>query len=288
MKIIIPIYSMRSHQTNMYSILKDGNFKLHICRMDREKDFLVIPDNCADYQEFINLQLIKEENIIKAKYSENAYLTRKEFWKNNKFDSSNFREFELVTDITGYNGDLKFYNNFNITKDPNIERNYIDEFINIDIESILKAENTTVLNNSQKDYLLSLNPNLKIEVNQKVISKDYFNKVGIEKFDLPKFDIFFPFRISDNAYKFEETVLNNQNKIFLITDPNDSYKNNFNNVFVKKLTKKQYYYILSTKPTIIYNENPEKIFHPGLADFIYFDCNIISDYKMPKLKNIKI
>ena len=43
---------MRSYETGDYSILKDGNWKLHINRMNWDKDVLVVPDRCSDLEEF--------------------------------------------------------------------------------------------------------------------------------------------------------------------------------------------------------------------------------------------
>lgn len=286
--IIIPIYSMRSYETGKYSILKDGNFKLHINRMDWNKDYLVVPHNISDLDEFLDLDIIPSSQLIFGEYGENAYDTRKNFWHSNDI---NFEAlgFDVVTDITGFPYDNNFINNFNITKDPNNPRWYIDEFIDKDIDSIQRAENTFVLNQGQKDYLLSLDPTLKIQVSQKVIRKEYFEKVKMDPPALDfKVDIFFPFRISDPAYKFTEVVENNPEKTILITDPNDSYTENYSNVIKKRFTKREYYGIIYTRPKIIYNENPEKIFHPGLADFIYFGCDIECPFTLPKLEDVLI
>ena len=285
-KIIIPIYSMRSYETGEYSILKDGNFKLHINRMDWDNDYLVVPNKISDLDEFLDLDIISERQLMFADYGENAYDTRKNFWKNNKWPS--MLAFDVVTDITGFPYKNNFVNNFNITKDPEVSRWYIDEFIYSDINSIRKAKNTFVLNQGQKDYLLSIDPKLNIKVSQKVIRKEYFDKVGIEVPELEDFDIFFPFRISDPAYKFTEVVENNPEKTILITDPNDSYTENYSNIIKKRFTKRQYYGIISTRPKIIYNENPNKIFHPGLADFIYFGCDIECPYTLPTLEDVLI
>jgi hypothetical protein len=287
-KLIVPIYSMRSYKTGKYSILKDGNFKLQINRMDWSKDILIIPENTSDLDEFIDLDILPIDQIKTAVYGENAYETRKMFWIKNQ-EKLDWYGLPIVTDITGYTGKNSFVNNFNITKDPEVSRFYIDEFIDIDVESIKRAENTTVLNHGQKEYLLSLDSTLNIEVNQKVISKQYFDKVGIEyPFPSPSFDIFFPFRLSDSAYKFEETVFKHEQETILITDPNDSYQDQFKNVIKKRFTKREFYGIISTRPRIIYNENPNKIFHPGLADFIYFGCDIECPYSLPRLKDVLI
>lgn len=291
--LIVPIYSMRSYTDNTYSILKDGNAKLHFNRLDYD-DYITIPENTADFLEFVSLDLINPDHIIKVKYGENALETRKIFWQLNQdfLDSFNL---EIITDITGYTGKHKFYNNFNVSKLLEYPREYVDQFFESDISSIRTGEHTTVLNQCQKDYIVELYLELdtKISVNQKVVSKNYFHKVGIDPF----FDflftnnkniIFFPFRISDPCYKFDEVIEKYSNHIIVITDPNNSYSSNYSNVILIKPNKKQYYGILSNRPTIIYNENPDKIFHPGLADFIYFGCTIISDHNIPKIQDVLI
>ena len=146
---------MRSYDTGLYSILKDGNFKLHISRMDYENDIIVIPSNASDIDEFLALGLTK--NHILVEYPKNAYESRKIFWDKYEhfIDSHNM---EVLTDITGYNGMMPFSNNFNITKDPNTPRWYIDEFIESDLDSIRRGKKTTVLNQYQKDYLVSIDP----------------------------------------------------------------------------------------------------------------------------------
>lgn len=282
--LVVPIYSMRSYETGQYSILKDGNFKLHINRMDWDNDYLVVPNNCSDLEEFKSLNIINEDRIIEAQYGKNAYETRGTFWQNNNFDEYNAT---IVTDLPRYKGKNKFINNFNITKDPNNPRWFIDEFIEDDIEAVNNAEKTYVLNQDQKDYLEQCGAKGKIEVNTKVVSKKYFDKVGIEKRLLPHFDIFFPFRLSDPAYKWNE--VKNLNKTILITDPNDSWDGTGKaNIFKNKFTKRQYYGIINSKPKVLYNEDPSKIFHPGLADFIYFGCDIESPYKIPTLEEVLI
>lgn len=291
MKLVIPIYSMRSYETGLYSILKDGNFKLHINRIENN-DILVIPSNSSDKEEFLSLGL--HSNIIEVEYFSNAEENRKKFWSKYQqyFDSFNL---SILTDITGYTGNQDLYNNFNITYNPKIIRPYIDKFFDVDTLSVLKSIKTTVLNHNQKDSFidnnyqeLSIYLKSKLEVNQKVISKRYFDLVGTKQINIPKFDIFFPFRLTDKAYKFEKTVEKYKDKIILITDPNSSYSANYENVKVIKPTKPEYYYILSKRPTIIYNEDPELVFHPGVADFIYFKCNIVSEYKIPTLKEVLI
>ena len=290
-KLIVPIYSMRSYETGKYSILKDGNFKLQINRMNWDYDLLVVPTNIADLDEFLDLGILPMSQIISAEYGENAYETRKIFWNKNQADLD-VLGLPIVTDITGYTGDNELINNFNITKDPEVSRPYIDEFIYSDVNSIRRAEMTYVLNEGQKEYLHSIDPDLSITVSQKVITKKYFDRVGVEHpWPIPEFDIFFPFRLTDRAYKFEETVAKHADQTILITDPNDTYDgfgDGFSNVIKKRFTKRQYYGIIDTKPKIIYNENPNKVFHPGLADFIYFGCDIECPYTIPTLEDVLI
>ena len=288
-KLIIPIYSMRSYDTGKYSILKDGNFKLQINRMNWDDDVIVVPEDSSDLDEFLDLGIVDKHQVIKAKYGENAYETRKMFWRSNQKTLDTLR-MDIVTDITGYNGTNNFINNFNISADPKNPRWYIDEFLYHDIDAIKLADKTYVLNHSQKKFLVSCDPNLedKIEVSTKVITKKYFDKVGTEKIALPDFDVFWPFRISDPCYRFDDTIQNNSTKTFLITDPNDSYNAKYPNVIKKRFTKRQFYGIIEGRPEIIYNENPNMVFHPGLADFLYFGCPITSDYHIPTLEEVLI
>lgn len=287
-KLIVPIYSMRSYETGKYSILKDGNFKLQINRMNWDHDILIIPKNTSDLDEFLDLGILPFDQVKTAEYGENAYETRKIFWKKNQAYLDAYG-LPIVTDITGYTGNNELINNFNITKDPEVSRWYIDEFIDIDVESCKRAKKTYVLNEGQRDYLLSIDPDLNVEVNTKVISKRYFDQVGVQQpWPMPEFDIFFPFRLTDPAYSFEQVVFQNEGSTILVTDPNDSYKNQFGNVTKKRFTKREYYGIIYTRPKIIYNENPNKVFHPGLADFIYFGCDIECPYTLPTLEDVLI
>ncbi|MFK5882829.1 MAG: hypothetical protein QM489_00660 [Candidatus Izemoplasma sp.] len=270
---------------------------MHLCRMDLDNDYLVIPDRVADLQEFLDLKLIDECRIIKARYGLNTVDTRVGFWSQNTrlIDNIVGSDIPLITDITGYAGDRTYSNNFNITKLEHLDRPYIDDFYATDVLSILHADKTTVLNRCQKDYILQHSPEVsssKIEVNQKVISKKYFDLVGLDfnlDFKIGKNDIFFPFRLTDRAYKFEEVIDTYTDCNIFITDPNESFskfRNPPSNIKLIKPNKREYYGILFNQPKIVYNENPQEVFHPGLADFIYFNCDIICPYEIPKLKEV--
>ena len=83
-------------------------------------------------------------------------------------------------------------------------------------------------------------------------------------------------------------LLKYEKEKILITDPNASYQDQFKNVIKKRFRKREFYGIISTRPRIIYNENPNKIFHPGLADFIYFGCDVECPYTLPSLEDVLI
>lgn len=291
MRLVIPIYSMRSHKTGKYHLLKDGNFKLHINRL-KDDDVLALPSNMGDLKEILELGLLDLGRIKFFNYGENAYDTRKNFWKRNLSFVESLK-MKVLTDITGYPGDLELENNFNITRIPELSRPYVDEFWESDLDSIEKSTRTTVLNEIQKKYIVEERPHLeeKVIVDQRVISKEYFDKIGLEEFkDLPTENfVFFPFRISDKAYKFDRLLeMTNKNTTILITDPNDSYQDMRRNVKIIKPNKRQYYWILSQRPNVVYYENPNLVFHPGLADFLYFKCNLWCPYEHPTLEDVII
>lgn len=293
MNLVIPIYSMRSYKTGKYSLLKDGNLQLHLNRY-QDGDIICVPlkETCEDLEEL--KQFFPYIHFQEIYYYENAYSTRKNFWAKNLWGVEQLMDFygttHIVTDITGYSGKFPFFNNFNITMDPKIERPYIDEFIYTDVESVNNSVYTTVLNECQKDVLVKYgaDPEL-IYVNQRVVKpgvpEAYLDRLGPTKID----GVFFPFRISDKCYDFEG-VYNScyeQGVNLIVTDPNDTLVPEVYTLCrLIKPSKQEYYSILSSKPVIDYRENPEKVFHPGLAEFIYFGCKIISDYNIPSIEQI--
>lgn len=295
MNLIVPMYSMRSYKTGKYSLLKDGNLQLHLNR-HQKGDVIVIPHSlqCEDSEELQEYfpDIIFEELC----YQENAYKSRKTFWEYNTFMVDSLANFyncdAIVSDITGYKGTFPVFFNFNITKDPKHPREYIDEFIQEDVDSVNRSIYTTVLNKCQKDVLVSHGAlSDKIIVTQEVITpgvpEGYM--IGSEnQYDWNN-KVFFPFRISDSCYNFDYvyTYCDYRKLKLVITDPNDTWdKTKYPNCELLKLSKSDYYYVLASKPTIIYNENPEKVFHPGLAEFIYFKCNIICNNALPKYEDI--
>lgn len=295
MNLIVPMYSMRSYKTGKYSLLKDGNLQLHLNR-HQKGDVIVIPHSlqCEDSEELQEYfpDIIFEEAV----YQENAYKSRKTFWEYNTFMVDSLANFyncdAVVSDITGYKGAFPVFFNFNITKDPKHPREYIDEFIQEDVDSVNRSIYTTVLNKCQKDVLVSHGAlSDKIIVTQEVITPgvpEKFMQQSCIDFDW-KNTIFFPFRISDKCYDFDYVyhTCKMYDLKLVITDPNDSWdKEKYPDCELLKLNKSEYYHALKAKPNIIYEENPEKVFHPGLAEFIYFKCNVQCIYALPTYEDI--
>lgn len=293
----VPIFSMRSYETGEYAVLKDGNFQLHLHRAT-PGDIITCPKNSSDIDEC--RRLFPEFEFVPLNYRENAYSTRKYFWNENQFVVDSLVDYYdcygVITDITGYDGEHDVFFNFNITKDPSVPRSYIDEFIDIDVESVNRSVWTKVLNQCQKDVLVAHGAKAEyIFVDTRVIRPSV-----MERFvkDTPTFvlndTIFHPFRISDKCYRFEQVVecaIKSRLKL-VITDPNDTFDRNHYPeeavIHVNKVSKLDYYSILKGQPRIVYFEDPEKVFHPGLAEFIYFNAFIASPYNIPTRESILI
>lgn len=295
-KFIVPIYSMRSYVDNKYAVLKDGNLQLHLNRAN-EGDIIAVPVESSDLEELE--ELFPEFKFVPLHYRINAYETRKYFWTENQFVVDSLVDYfdcdELITDITGYRGEHSVLFNFNITMDPNVVRSYIDEFIEIDVESVNFSRYTTVLNDSQKATLVryGAEPD-NIIVTTKVIRPSVIERyaAGLEPIVLD--GIFHPFRISDPCYKFEDVLqhcIDTDNTLY-ITDPNNSFDRKkysiLGNISEIGLSKREYYQVLKSKPEIVYLEDPEEVFHPGLAEFIYFNALINSPYNIPTYDDVVI
>lgn len=302
MNLHVPIYSMRSYETGLYDVSKDGNFQLHLSRMQSD-DLILVPYNSIGIETFIETGYLKKEQVVIMNcYGSNAYETRKLFVSNILLGAAvEFRTLQhlklncirgnldaIVTDITGFHGAKDVFFNFNITKDPNNPKYYIDEFIESDLKSIERSIFTTVLNQNQKDYLVSLGANPdKIKVCHKVINRSllslYENDPGFK--EQPIDGIFFPFRLTDSCYKFDEAIkyasLYNLN--LYVTDPNQSLSDDtlLQNCTIVKLdnvTKTSFYSILKSRPKVCYYENPSRCYHPGLAELIHYNIEFISRY----------
>jgi hypothetical protein len=230
-------------------------------------------------------------------YGKNAVETRKTFWKANQefFYDQDILDYDLIiTDITGYAGtmsyDLPFINNFNVTKLPELNRPYIDEFFEKDLESMEKALFTTVINPRQREYILSVAPHLKDKVfaYTKLAHYSFMPVDHRTRIYTPSETILWPFRISDKAYKFEEFVkvycesgLYRKYKL-VITDPNKTFKMEMipdeckDYVFVVSPTKEEYYKMLADKPVVVMLDDIDTVLHPGTIEFMHYGVKLIT------------
>lgn len=293
MKVLwLPIFSMRSYETGQYSILKDGNFQLTLARAfasDFTSITIGIPNDASDAEELLKKY---EYEIAGGKiafvpftYGENAVETRRAFWNaNHTVLGVAATEFDLlITDITGYTGDLPMICNFNITKLPELERPYIDAFFETDLDSIERSLFTTVLNPRQREYILEVRPELisKVIVNTKCAS-EYFLPKHVVRMSENNRIIFWPFRISDKAYKwaefceaFEDLGMADDFEV-IVTDPNDSLVNLPKWASKVKPTKDEYYLILAGKPIIVMLDDIDTVLHPGTIEFFHYGCPVIA------------
>ena len=290
---------MRSYATGKYSILKDGNFQLTMARV-RASDFdsihVAVPSDSSDYLEACAMFADARVELTMLEYGENALGTREYFWFLNN-DELKFvaDEYDLViSDINGFPGSTPVIYNFNITKIPELARPYIDKFFQDDLTSIRQSLFTTVLNPRQRDYILECAPDLlpKIHAHTKCAHSDFL-PWSRRKYDEgvlpalfqnpPKRIIFWPFRLSDQSYRWTEFLqymvdheLGDKFTV-VITDPNESLNGELPS-FVKQFTptKEEYYKILGEQPIVVMLDDINKVLHPGTIEFFYYGCPTIA------------
>lgn len=286
--LFCPIFSMRSYKTGKYSILKDGNFQLTMSRVlasDFDTIMVTVPNDASDFQETLErFKANKNVYFVKAKYGENAAQTRTTFWEQNEHFETMFVDV-LITDITGYPGKIPVIYNFNITKLPELNRPYIDEVFDKDLDSIQQSLFTTVLNPRQREYILECRPDLanKVQVYLKCANETLLPTGETPLYMLDSMTIFWPFRISDKAYKwvefiqaFEEQNLQEHGWQIMITDPNQSSQNLPKYVTVLEPTKEQYYRILEGRPIVVMLDEIDTVLHPGTIELMYYGCKVIT------------
>ncbi|UNI74757.1 hypothetical protein ABNavy97_073 [Acinetobacter phage AB-Navy97] len=303
-RMIVPIFSMRSYATREYAVLKDGNFQLHLHRAQKG-DLIAVPFNISDKSELEFL--FPDFNFVQFHYGTNAEETRQWFWYWNESNVDEIMRINnidvLITDVTGYNGVHEFIFNANISKVPGLDRPYIDKWWESDLETARQSIKVFVLNESQRAEFIAHGIDAdKIVMSQKVVNPDVIARY-IKNIDdtqhMGSNIVFFPFRLSDKCYRFMDVVKDcaETGNMLIITDPNDTYadfKDQIAELYPDvtimdvKMSKIAYYITLSQRPTIIYNENPQNVFHPGLGELIYFDANIISEYIMPSYDEVVI
>jgi len=296
----IPIFSMRSHETGKYSILKDGNFQLTMARVlasNFDQVVVAVPVGAADFDEV--LERFKDHtrvSFVCLEYGLNAVETRERFWELNAdmiWALDRLSDF-VITDITGYNGEKPFANNFNITKLPELDRPYIDRFFESDLNSIERGAFTTVLNPRQREYILEVRPDLvdKVFVNTKCVHASMLPKIDPpHKTEAERQKIFWPFRISDKAYKFDQFIdvfdeLNLSGRGWTIetTDPNDSMKHERAYIGKMKPTKSEYYELLAKRPVVVMLDDIDTVLHPGTIEFFHYGCPVVT-YNADLIRN---
>jgi hypothetical protein len=285
----IPIFSMRSYETGEYSALKDGNFQLTMSRVlasNFDRVFVAVPEDTSDLDELA--ERFKDHPHVyftQMKYGANAVATRDFFWIANTelLKSLEVNVDVVISDVTGYTGLKPVVYNFNITKLPELNRPYIDRFFEADLKSIEQSLFTTVINPRQREYILEVRPDLldRVIVNTKCAHTDLLPK--FPKTKPPEKLIFWPFRISDKAYQweqflaaFEEQGLHEDGYVILCTDPNDTLECDKPFVMKKKLTKEQYYRILASQPIVVMLDDIDTVLHPGTIEFFHYACPVIT------------
>lgn len=294
MKVLwVPIFSMRSYVDGKYAILKDGNFQLTMARIfacNFGPVTIAVPSESSDFDEVVErFKHVRDITFLKVRYGTNAVDTRETFWEMNypwvraRYELDGAWDL-LITDITGYPGKFPVIYNFNITKLPELDRPYIDKFFEQDLKSIEQSLFTTVLNPRQREYILEVRPDLmnKVIVHTKCVHQDLIPRSDVPIWPFSDKVIFWPFRISDAAYKWEEFVetfiqygLDDSYQI-IVTDPNDTLKNEPWFVTKIKPTKEEYYRLLDSRPTVVMLDDIDTVLHPGTVEFFAYNCPVIT------------
>lgn len=291
--LFIPMVSMRSYKTGAYTLLKDGNLQLMMARITHAPiaagSFLALPHDAEDTEEFIRHFKLAELGIqvMLFNYGKNAADTRKNFWMLNEFAVLKLEELVdvvVVDQIHSYPGKKPVIYNFNITKLPELDRPYVDCFFEQELKSMQSAAFSTVLNPAQRSHILSQCPDLvnTVFTYTKCASAQLLPRVD-NVIPLDENCIFWPFRLSDSAYKFTEVLelfdadeeLRTKYKI-VVTDPNESLKIDRPYLVKIKLTKDEYYALLNTKPTVIMLDDIDLVLHPGTIEFFHYGCPVIT------------
>lgn len=294
--VIVQQVSMRSYKTGEYNFHLDGNINLTLHRLflTGVTNFTwVLPDKFSK----IGLQYLKQVldtfnincNFVFIPYGKNAYENRKvvpiSFNNLNQFDLKFYNKY-IVSDFCAIPADLY---TFNISKVPGLDRAYIDEFIELQQKAANRAP-VIVLNDNQKQLLdgniitqnYILDEDLLVHIFNNSLSSAY-TKLLINIFNNhDKGFVFFPFRISDKAYKFEKVLeyCKTTNKRLLVTDVNDSlneeskYIINLSKLFDTFDKKKLYFTILYLARffdiKVICYEDIFEVMHQAPIELAYF------------------
>ena len=319
--VIVQQVSMRSYKTGEYNFHLDGNINLTLHRlvMTGVKKFTwILPKNHSkigiEYLYKILSNLGIKCKFIFIDYGKNAYENRKVVPKSfNALDKFSFNIYNkyIISDFCGIEANLY---TFNISKVPGLDRWYIDEFIEYQQKAADKAP-VIVLNENQKE-LLSGN----IIVQDKIMSNKLLDmqfalncnwqyKRALIK-TLKQYNtnfisaVFFPFRISDPAYRFNDVLeyCKKYDKYLITTDVNDSAPDDKCIINLSHLEdkKKTYFSLIALYLTqefpldleVICYDNIFEVMHQAPIELAYFLKNkfylINNGDIIPHIKIIKL
>ena len=300
--LFIPIYSMRSYETGLYNLAADGNMARIVSKLlevNFSKATILYPSNSINFYEATKALKWKDniEWIPCNAYGKNAKETRDNYepFIDVLLEKGLLRNTDCIVcepnyllkwliSRSAYENELIYWCVASITSE--VCPWFVEAYANLD-KAIAKVVPTAVCTQTQVEAL--------------------GNKAFIEPIYEPEyFDydiIFFPFRLSDKSYRFEEfknivTQLYEELdlkgadtfKVFY-TDPNESYKEKLDpNIFVKVPSDKPVYLsILKSKPIIPYFEDSRNMEHISINEFLYYNCRIIAfeNKRFDNNKNVK-
>ena len=291
--LFVPVYSMRSHKTNLYNLQNDGNFARVMYKIKKSKCSATV---LIPYRN----SLTKSSEAILDYYSKNYNITfiESEFYGTSAYETrsnTNLLDYELCNKtflstfdyfIIEPNFLPKTLNNWldiNTNKiiywcpvsyiPENNTADFLEPFFNIDRENS-RLFKTFVCSKLQKDCLGG----------QTFVDSDVFDNNQYE----PKI-IFLPFRLSDQGYKIknicealQSLLIKGFDFIIYYTDPNDTFDDIFKNfpklidVSIKIPSEKSVYYtILKSQPIIPILEDLNSILHQNIFEFNKYKCNTI-------------
>lgn len=296
--LFIPVFSMRDYKTGKYKLNCDGNMAriLSIVYSSQLNNCMItIPKReMLDCNDFNQLLVKLKDKQIESKitfyhdggYGKNAKETRSSKNFNYMKEKDAYNLFDYIVSepqqitkelIKSFDNDKLIYwcvASETISYSPWFTREYkeVDKWIASKILTICATS-------SQVKYLEG-----------KSVKGEFY---------LPEFSnikiIFFPFRISDESYKWElfVSMVNNlieegvKNFRVLYTDPNNS-SGELSDVFMKVQADFPIYIaILKGQPIIPYFENANEIKHISIEEMAMYDCNIVCyDTKEIKCNNV--
>lgn len=311
---IVQMFSMRLRTGSEYNVLADGNLTMTLHRIvsiaksnQQIKFVITVPTKTVGLSALkmlmIKLRCSNIEFEPKAFYSTNAAKTRKTI--------ANYSINEIVSDDTDLivsefslldrNDPLhrpRIYN-YNISSDAALKRGWIDDMFNDMVASLSHDSKPEcfVLNAGQKTKLCKALPENNIVVETEwfdrdlieIIMKQYVAdrvvKEFVKMFSINKNSVFFPFRLTDKVYKFDELV--KSDKLIFVTNPNSAdikYDNvvDLSRVFEYLDSKTMYYSALAAVKqvglAIPCFEDPRLIMHQTIVEMEFLASDNLRFY----------